>query len=111
FHAVFFADWHSAEQAARALAQARPGLSMLRLSNDEETRTMLALAGHKTLIGALEKYLSLRGCGDGKCMLMIGASGEKRQARGALAVALRMARRGGGVHIGRKLGDKWKQNR
>lgn len=111
FHAVFFADWAAAERAVRELAQARLGLSMLRLSNGVETQTMLALAGHKKLIGALEAYLSLRGCGEGKCMLMIGASGVKGQARTAMAQALTLARRRGGVHIGRKMGDKWKQNR
>lgn len=114
FHAVFYPDWRSAERAVRELAQARLGLSMLRLSNGVETQTMLALAGHKKLIGALEAYLSLRGCkgGDGgKCMLMIGASGDKAQARAAMAQALTLARKRGGVHIGRKLGDKWKQNR
>jgi alkyldihydroxyacetonephosphate synthase len=111
FHAVFFPDWAHAEQAVRALAQAKLGLSMLRLSNALETTTMLALAGHKKLIGVLEGWLALRGCRDGKCMLMLGASGAKEQARSAIAVALRMARGHGGVHIGRKLGDKWKQNR
>jgi alkyldihydroxyacetonephosphate synthase len=114
FHAVFFADWTSAERAVRELAQAKLGLSMLRLSNGVETQTMLALAGHKKLIGVLEGYLSLRGCkgGDGgKCMLMIGASGLKGPARTAMAQALKLARRLGGVHIGRKMGDKWKQNR
>jgi alkyldihydroxyacetonephosphate synthase len=111
FHAVFFPDWAHAEQAVRALAQAKLGLSMLRLSNALETTTMLALAGHKKLIGVLEGWLSLRGCRDGKCMLMLGASGAKEQARSAIAAALRMTRAQGGVHIGRKLGDKWKQNR
>ena len=38
---------------------------MLRLSNALETVTMLALAGHARLIGALETYLSWRGCKEG----------------------------------------------
>jgi alkyldihydroxyacetonephosphate synthase len=111
FHAVFFPDWTRAEAAVRELAQAKPGLSMLRLSNALETTTMLALAGHKKLIGLLEGWLSLRGCKEGKCMLMLGASGAKPQARAAIGAGLRMARRHGGVHVGRKMGDKWKQNR
>ncbi|MES2262943.1 MAG: FAD-binding oxidoreductase [Pseudomonadota bacterium] len=111
FHAVFFPDWQSAEQAVRALAQAKLGLSMLRLSNPLETTTMLALAGHKGLIKTLETWLSWRGCKENKCMLMIGASGSRAQLRHALAEALRITRRRRGVHIGRKLGDKWKQNR
>jgi len=112
FHAVFFPSWDKAEQAVRAIVQAGLSLSMLRLSNPLETVTMLALAGHKRLIGLLEGYLSLRGCGEGKCMLMIGVSGRKSAARAALRDALAIARaEGGGVHIGRYMGDKWKQNR
>lgn len=111
FHAVFFPDWDSAARATREIAQAKLPLSMLRLSNALETVTMLTLAGHKRLIGVLEKYLGWRGCAEGKCMLMIGASGAKGAARAALGSALALARAGGGVHVGRKMGDKWKQNR
>ncbi|HJU99123.1 MAG TPA: FAD-binding oxidoreductase [Burkholderiaceae bacterium] len=111
FHAVFFPSWDQAEQTVRAVVQAGLSLSMLRLSNPLETVTMLALAGHKALIGALETWLRLRGCGEGKCMLMIGVSGRKAAARAALKDALALTRARGGVHIGRYMGDKWKQNR
>ncbi len=111
FHAVFFPTWEAAAEATRAIAQARLPLSMLRLSNPLETVTMLTLAGHKRLISALEAYLRLRGCGEGKCMLMIGASGTSGAARSAISSALRLGRRFKGVHVGRKMGDKWKQNR
>lgn len=111
FHAVFFPNWESACLATRRIAQAKLPLSMLRLSNPLETVTMLTLAGHKRLIGALETYLGWRGCGEGKCMLMIGVSGAKAPASKALSDALSLARGSKGVHVGRKMGDKWKQNR
>ncbi len=111
FHAVFFPDWQSACLATRQIAQAKLPLSMLRLSNPLETVTMLTLAGHRRLIGALETYLRWRGCGDGKCMLMIGVSGAEAPASKALSAALAIARGCNGVHVGRKMGDKWKQNR
>ena len=111
FHAVFFPNWEAAALATRHIAQAKLPLSMLRLSNALETTTMLTLAGHKRLIGVLETYLGWRGCRDGKCMLMIGASGAKGAAKAALNSALALARRERGVHVGRKMGDKWKQNR
>lgn len=72
---------------------------------------MLALAGHKKLISLLEGYLSLRGCGEAKCMLMIGVSGRRPLARAALREALTLAAPHGGVHVGRYMGEKWKQNR
>jgi alkyldihydroxyacetonephosphate synthase len=111
FHAVFLPDWERAELAVRAIVQARLGLSMLRLSNPVETVTMLTLAGHEKQVALLETLLRLRGAGAGKCMLLVGASGEKRQARAALASALKLARRYNGVHAGRGLGERWKKNR
>ncbi|WP_020654169.1 FAD-binding oxidoreductase [Massilia niastensis] len=111
FHAVFFPSWQEAAQAVRELAQERLALSMLRLSNPTETATMLALAGHARLVGLLGRYLGLRGCGAGKCMLLVGVSGARAQARQALRAALAIARRHRGVHAGRGLGERWRSNR
>ncbi|WEF33748.1 FAD-binding oxidoreductase [Pseudoduganella chitinolytica] len=111
FHAVFFPRWEDGIAAARALAQARAGLSLLRLSNPTETVTMLALAGHRRLVGLLERWLRARGCGEGRCMLLIGVSGTRAQARSALAGALATCRPHRGRHVGRTLGDKWRQGR
>jgi alkyldihydroxyacetonephosphate synthase len=113
FHAVFFASWDAARNAVREVAQARLPLSLLRLSNQLETRTMLALAlaGHQKLVAVLETYLRWRGCGNAKCMLMIGASGGKSAVSAAIGGALAITRGHGGVHVGRGMGDKWKHNR
>jgi alkyldihydroxyacetonephosphate synthase len=111
FHAIFFRTWDEAEQAVRKIAQATLPLSMLRLSNPTETLTTLTLAGHKKLIGLLETYLDWRGCRAEKCILLIGASGEAADVKHALASAQRIARHYHGVHVGKAIGNKWKQNR
>lgn len=115
FHAVFLPDWERAELAVRTIVQARLGLSMLRLSNPVETATMLTLGAHGRTaakqVALLETLLRLRGAGEGKCMLLVGASAAKAQARAALAAAIGLARRHGGVHAGRGLGERWKKNR
>lgn len=111
FHTVFFPDWEHARSAVRSLAQAKLPLSMLRLSNPVETLTMLTMAGHKKLIALLEGYLRMRGCDEGKCVLMIGITGHKATALGALGSALRIARQHRGVHVGQKMGAQWKKNR
>ena len=111
FHAVFFPDWEAAEHAVRTIVQARLGLSLLRLSNAVETTTMLTLAGHARQVALLEGWLKLRGAGADKCMLLVGASGERAQARAALQAALALARRDRGVHAGRGLGERWKRGR
>jgi alkyldihydroxyacetonephosphate synthase len=111
FHAVFFPNWQTAQQAVREMAQAKLPLSMLRLSNATETLTSLTLAGHKRLIALLQRYLRWRQCGAEKCLLLVGASGSASMVDHAIAEALARARAHGGVHVGRKFGEKWKQNR
>ena len=111
FHALFFPHWDAAESAVRELVQKKLPLSMLRLSNGIETETNLTLAGHARLIGWLQRYLSLCGCGEGKCMLMLGVTGNKRSARQALREARQLMSCHGAVYIGRAMGSKWVANR
>ncbi|WP_220804613.1 FAD-binding oxidoreductase [Pseudomonas sp. NCCP-436] len=111
FYAVFLPDWPRALSAIRRLAQARVPLSMLRLSNAVETRTQLALAGHPQQIALLEKYLALRGAGEGKCMLTFGVTGSRVQNAASLKQARRLLKGFGGVFTGTLLGRKWEQNR
>ena len=110
-HAIFFPGWQYALQAVRVLAQARLGLSMLRLANGDETATLLALAGHAHGAGLLERYLEWRGCGVDKCMLLVEASGPKAQVAQALQAARGIAQRHRGVPAGAALGEHWRRNR
>jgi len=105
FHAFFLPDWARAEEAVRTLVQQRLPLSMLRLSNAVETETNLRLAGHERAIAWLEKYLAWRGCGAGKCLLMLGVSADPATARHALRQARRWLARHGAVFIGPALGS------
>lgn len=111
FHAVFLPDWDAAEGAVRTLVQRKLPLSMLRLSNAIETETNLTLAGHAKLIGWMERYLALRGCGKGKCMLMLGVTADQNTARNALHEARRALGEYGAVYIGTAMGSKWAANR
>ncbi len=111
FHALFFPHWDAAEAAVRELVQRKLLLSMLRLSNGIETETNLTLAGHARLIGWLQRYLRWRGCGEGKCMLMLGVTADARTARQTLREARRLLARHGSVYIGAAMGSKWAANR
>ena len=111
FHVSFMPDWQSAVNLVRELTQAKLPLSMLRLSNAVETETQLTLAGHEKLVGWLERYLALRGCGTGKCMVTFGVTGERGPSRRLLSDVLRRIRRAGGVNTGRTLGRKWEDAR
>jgi alkyldihydroxyacetonephosphate synthase len=112
FIGVFFPDWASALAAVRRLGQAKLGLSMLRLANPAETFTTLQMAGHASAIGWLERYLSLRGAGQGKCLLFVGLTGAGTGAvRTMQRAAAAIWKEHGGVSTGTVLGRKWAQRR
>jgi len=111
FVGVFLPSWAAGEAAARELAQARLGLSMLRLANPTETVTTLALAGHASAIAWLERALRWRGCGEGKVLLMLGLTGGAAQVSAMRSQAKAILRRHGGVSTGTLLGRKWQANR
>lgn len=111
FVGVFFPGWEQGLAASRAIAQAKLPLSMLRLSAPEEARTMLTLAGHERLLGALEAWIKFRGAGEGKALLLIGATGTEASVSYALDEALSLAKKNGGISAGRTFGAQWTKNR
>jgi alkyldihydroxyacetonephosphate synthase len=111
FYGVFMPSWEGALTATRQLVQARIPLSMLRLSTAEETQTQLALVGHQEQIKWLERYLSWRGAGAGKCMLTFGITGNTRQNAVSLKQVKHLLKREKGVFTGTLLGKKWEEHR
>jgi len=111
FHAVFFPHWEAGVEATRALAQADLGLSMLRLSNEVETETQLALSGHDKLVLWLKRYLKMRKIGERPVMLLIGATGHHRDVLRLKREALTIAKQHKGVNTGRAIGKGWAKNR
>ncbi|MGH8443899.1 MAG: FAD-binding oxidoreductase [Solimonas sp.] len=111
FHAVFFPSWDAGVEGVRAIVQAEVPLSMLRLSNEIETETQLRLSGHVELIKWLQRYLGMRGIGDGQCMMVFGASGTLGETRRMRRDALAIAKQFRGVHVGKTIGKSWAKNR
>jgi alkyldihydroxyacetonephosphate synthase len=111
FHGIFFPTFEQGMAAVRAMSQAHLSLSMLRLSTAVETQTTLALVGHERLIGWVEKYLTVRGAGDEKSMLMLGATGRKTMVSSAIRAARGIAREHSGVSVGQFFGRQWHKNR
>lgn len=112
FHGVFFPSWPAGLDAVRDLVQHDVPVSMLRLSNEVETETQLALVqGHATALKWLQRYLGLRGIGAGQCLLMAGITGTPRECAIQKRMLLDIVRRHGGVHVGPMLGAGWAKNR
>lgn len=111
FHAVFFPNFELGQSAVSQMVQAKIPLSMLRLSSATETRTTLALAGHETLIGLLEKGLKLRSIGQEKSLLMIGFTGGDKIVEAAQKEAWSIARQQKGVVVGQQFGKQWHKGR
>ena len=111
FCVYFVPDWAKAKNAVRELVQQKIPLSMVRLSNAEETRTQLTLAGHAMAIAGLEKVLNWRGAGAGKCMLTIGFTGSPQRIKFAQAEVNRILKNYDSVATGQTLGKRWHHNR
>ncbi len=111
FVAIFFPSFDEGLKASKEMAQSGIHLSMIRLSSPEETTVTLTLAGHEQAIRILESWLSLRGAGENKCLLIIGASGSKDRVKYNLRQALDIARQYRGIYVGRKFAHEWIKNR
>jgi alkyldihydroxyacetonephosphate synthase len=111
FSVVFFPSWQQATAFCRAVVQQRIQLSMLRVSNAMETHTQLKLAGHDTAITWLERYLSLRGAKQQKCMLTLGITGTSGQVSAGKKQLRPLLKRYNGVATGAYLGQRWSEHR
>jgi alkyldihydroxyacetonephosphate synthase len=105
------ADFASGREIVRALAQAREAPDVLRLSDQSETSTSLAMAGAEGLRRrALDAYLGLRRRRGG-CLMICGWEGEGGSVRRRRSLAARRLRRGGAVRLGEAAGRAWERGR
>jgi alkyldihydroxyacetonephosphate synthase len=112
YEGVFFADFAAGVDALRALAQQHATPDVARLSDEQETRMSLALAGAGGVKGRLGRaYLGLRGRGDGACLAILGFEGERVEVAIRRKRALDLVRGSGGVRVGRSPGEAWREGR
>ncbi len=110
FYGVFFPSWEQGSEAVRQIAQEEIPVSMLRLSNPQETETTLILSG-KSWIPAATKGLSLIGYGPTRCLLVFGVTGSAAHVRRTRAQASAIFRRHGGLFVGTAVGHTWEKAR
>jgi len=104
-------DFATGREIVRDLVHSRVAPDVLRLSDGEETRVTLELAGTEGLQRrALDAYLSLRGRRDG-CLMICGWEGDHESARRRRALSRTRLHLGGAVPLGSRAGRSWERNR
>ena len=111
FLAIFFHDWTSGVNAVRQIAQAGIPVSMLRLSNAQETEVTLALSGKEQLVGLADRGLRLFNYDRDRALLIFGVTGDKALTHFAQHEATAMARKHGGFAVGGAIGHLWRKSR
>jgi alkyldihydroxyacetonephosphate synthase len=104
-------DFDAGREIVRDLAQRHEAPDVLRLSDEEETRVTLELAGTDGLQKrALDAYLALRRR-TGGCLIICGWEGERGSVRRRRSLAQSRLRLGGAVRLGASAGRSWDRNR
>jgi len=104
-------SFETGREIVRGLAQHHEAPDVLRLSDEEETRVSLDLAGTQGLQKrALDAYLSLRRR-EGGCLMICGWEGERESIRRRRSLGQTRLRLGGAVPLGSSAGRAWDRNR
>jgi alkyldihydroxyacetonephosphate synthase len=104
-------SFDAGREIVRDLAQHHEAPDVLRLSDEEETRVSLDLAGTQGLQKrALDAYLSLRRR-KGGCLMICGWEGERESVRRRRSLGQTRLRLGGAVPLGSAAGRSWNRNR
>jgi alkyldihydroxyacetonephosphate synthase len=111
FYGVFFHDWPAGVDAVRAIAQAQVPVSMMRLSDAQETETTLKLSGKTRLIGWAKRGLNVLDYGSHRALLILGVTGGQTAAKHACREATSIARQHGGLVTGTAIGKIWRKSR
>jgi alkyldihydroxyacetonephosphate synthase len=111
YEGVFFESFEAGVEALRGLSQRHCAPDVARLSDLQETRMSLALAGTGGAKGRIGRaYLGARGRGEG-CLAIFGFEGEPEEVGARRVRASRIVRREGGVRVGRSPGRAWLASR
>lgn len=111
FYGIFFRDWQSGIDATRFIAQSGVPLSMLRLSDPQESETSLILGGRPDLVNWADRALRTLKYRGERCLLIYGVTGQSSLARSSHRQVRSIARRYGGLYTGGFIGRQWRKNR
>lgn len=111
YEGVFFKTWTEGCAALREMEQERVAPDVTRLSDPDETRSHLALAGSGGVKGRLGKaVLTVRGYRGG-CLAVFGWEGSASGVAARRKASLSVASRHGAFVVGTSVGDRWEHGR
>jgi alkyldihydroxyacetonephosphate synthase len=111
YEGVFFEDFAAGEETLRLLAREHALPDVTRLSDEQETRMSLALAGTAGVKDRLGRaYLRLRGYGGG-CLAILGFEGDGEELACRRRRAHAIVSQNGGLAVGRAPGEAWLKSR
>jgi alkyldihydroxyacetonephosphate synthase len=111
YEGVFFRSWEEGCAALREMEQTGAASDVARLSDPDETRVQLALAGTGGVKGRVGRaVLTARGYRGG-CLAVLGWEGEADAVRSRRKATLAVAKRHGGFVVGTSVGDRWAHGR
>ncbi len=111
FSGVFFHDWQSGVNALREIVQEKSCVSMLRLSDADETDTTLMLSGKDSLVTWAVRGLNTFGYDAARSLLIFGVTGDDKGTRAARQRVHSIARAHGGLPCGELIGKMWQKSR
>lgn len=116
FQGIFFRDWQAGIESLHEICQEKSCVSMLRLSDADETQTTLILADKKLAFNQpLTKWanrgLSVFGFGPERCLLVFAVTGQMKAAQLARKRVTAIARANRGLPVGEVVGKLWRKSR
>ena len=106
-----FKSFAAGAEAFRSMEQAHAAPDVARLSDEEETRLAMAMAGSGSAAERAGKaYLKLRGHERG-CIAIVGWEGEPDDVERRRSLTRSVLREHGGVSLGSRPGQSWQRSR
>ena len=104
-------SFEAGAEIVRSMAQGAGLPDIVRVSDEEETQSSLALSGPRGAAGRLfDGYLGLRRRRGGALMI-VGHEGEEESVARRRALAVRALRHGGAAYLGQAAGRSWEHGR
>ena len=110
-NAVMFPDFERGAATLRDIMGAGLKMSYLRLSDEDETATYLAMGNSHWYQDLGLGALSHVGYGAGRCVMLVGTEGEPDRVEKDIDRALKICRSHRGINLGRSPAKNWHRDR